>query len=265
MMVDDMRNLLLTFVFSFIWGLNCFAACDPVTDPCAPKKDLNAWQKSLAFGYNATSGNSDTSLFTALSELYKETASDAWKFNLAYSFGEDKNRTTSETEDDLGDTTRNDLRTGGNYKYSMTERTFAGFDSNLLYDEVAEIDYRITTVPTLGYYFLKDADFNFFGEAGPGYIFEKVGGVDDDYLAPKIGEGFTWTISCTSKIFQKANVLVDVNDSDNYLVNAELGVESALSSMLSLVFLARETYDNQPAEGLEKEDLAIITALKVAL
>ena len=263
-----MRHILRAFfiiAITFSAGNQLQAECNPETDPCAPQKVLNAWQKSLALGFNMTSGNSDTTLFTFLGDIYREKKKSIWDIDMAYSFGEDKNRLVDETQDDLGDTTRNDFRSSAVYKYLLNDRSYTGLENNVLYDEVADVDYRVSLIPTVGHYFLKDADYQLYFDLGPGYVFEKVGGIDDDYIAPKIGEGFTWTISCTSKIYQKAGVIFDVNNSDNYLLNAELGIESALSSSLSLVFLARETYDNEPAEGLEKEDLQVISALKVAL
>lgn len=244
--------------------LQASAECNPATDPCAPKKVLDAWQKSLAFGFNLTSGNSDTSLLTAMGKATKETSADSWDLGLAYSNGKDDNKVVAD-DSDLGTTTRNDVRSNASYKYLLSERTFTGVDANFLYDEVAKVDYRVNFGPTLGYYLIKNADYSFFVDAGPGYLFEKVDGVDNNYFAPKVGEGFTWVISCTSKLYETVNVLFDTEDSSNYIVNAEAGIESALSSTMSLLIGARQTFDNQPAAGLEKGDLAVISAIKVNL
>lgn len=239
---------------------SAFAACEK-DDPCAPKKELNAWDKSLAVGFNLTKGNSDTTLLTILGNANRETTEDLIDFGLAYNFGDDKN-----AEDESGDsTTRNDVRANASYDYKYTERAYVGAGTKFLYDEIALVDYRVNLNPNLGYFLVKDPTFSFALEGGPGYTFEKVDGVDDNYLSPRIADRFEWIISCTSKLFQSAEVLLDVNDSENYIVNAELGVEAALNSRLSLVVALRNTYDNLPAVGVDKNDLTVISALKVAL
>lgn len=266
-MIRRVRQL-LTLAFMYALAFACLALsetalaeCNPVDDPCAPKKDPAAWDKSLSLGFNLTQGNSDTTLFNLGGKAARDYQNDIWDFGFAYSYGEDDAR--EEAGEDK--TNKNDFRGNASYSYLLTDRLFLGFGTKYLYDEIADIDYRVNLEPTVGYYFLKDNSFKFRIEGGPGYIFEKAGGVDDDYFAPRIADRFEWAITCTSKMFQAAEVIFDISDSDNYIVNAEAGVEAALTTALALVFSVRETYDNQPAAGREKDDLAVITALKVAL
>ena len=49
------------------------------------------------------------------------------------------------------------------------------------------------------------------------------------------------------------------------LINAEVGIEAAIATNLALVLSVKETFDNVPAEGREKDDLIVTTALKVSL
>ena len=238
-----------------------FAACEKATDPCSPVKEKGAWEKSMALGLNMTSGNSDTLLVTAMGAARRETDQDLMDFGAAVSYGED-----DALEESTGSsTTRNDLRANAGYNYKISELVYAGLGSKFLHDEIADVKYRLNLNPTIGYFLLKDADFSLGIEGGPGYTFEKVAEESDDYFSPRIADRFDWVISCTSKLYQSAEVLFDISDSENYLINAEIGVESALSTDLSLVVSLRETYDHQPAEGRDKGDLALISALKVAL
>ena len=208
-----------------------------------------------------TSGNSDTQLFTVLGKSYYEKDQNIIDGAVMYNFGKDK----AATKIDGDDTTRNDFRALAQYNRLLTDRSFVGFGTKFFYDEIADIDYRVFLDPSAGYYLLKDSTFKFRLEAGPSYVIERVGGIKDDYVAPRIADRFEYYLTCTSKLYQSAEVLLDVNDSKNYLINAEVGVEAALSTDLSLVTLIRETYDGQPAEGRDKGDLAVITALKVSI
>jgi putative salt-induced outer membrane protein YdiY len=263
-MIKYIRLLSLSVALSlFAIASSLSAECVPgAADPCVPTKKIGEWDNSVAVGFNMTSGNSDTKLFTLLGNTYYEKDQDIVTGTVMYNFGEDK---TTPKADDASNTTRNDFRALAQYNRLLSERTFVGFGSKFFYDEIADIDYRIFLDPSAGYYLLKDNTFKFRLEAGPSYIFERVGGIKNDYVAPRIADRFEWALSCTSKLYQAAEVLFDVNDSENYLVNAEIGAEAALSTSMSLVVLLRETFDNQPAAGREKDDLAIISALKFSI
>jgi putative salt-induced outer membrane protein YdiY len=260
-MTKMIRVLICILFVTFLAHKRLHAECVQGEDPCVPKKKIGEWDRSLAIGFNMTSGNSNTKLFTVLGRGYYENNKDIVDLTTMYNFGED-----SAVNNEEGDsTTRNDFRALASYNRLLDDRIYLGLGTRFFYDDIADIDYRVFVDPSLGNYFIKDNSFKFRLEAGPSYVFERVGGIKSDYLAPRIGDRFEWIISCTSKIYQSADILFDVTDSNNYLVNAELGAEAALSSSMSLVFLARETYDNQPAEGRKKDDLALITALKVAI
>lgn len=237
------------------------AECVPSEDPCAPKKKTGDWDVSGLFGFNFTSGNTDTTLLTVGAKGLLDKDNNLWELSADYSFGKDDER----EDPKFDDTTRNDFRALARYDRLLSERFYVGLGSKFLYDEIAEVDYRVNIDPNVGYFLLKDNTYKFRVEGGPSYVFEEVGDVEDDYFAPRLAERFDWAITCTSKVYQQAEVFMDIDDSDNYVVNAEVGVEAALSSQLSLALLIRQTYDNVPAAGREKDDLAVISALKVAL
>ena len=50
-------------------------------------------------------------------------------------------------------------------------------------DNIADVDYRVTVSPGLGYFLMKEADASLSAEIGPGYLWEKVAGVEDDYAS----------------------------------------------------------------------------------
>jgi len=237
------------------------AECIPgADDPCAPKKIKGAWDNSVSLGFNKTQGNSETTLLNLGIKADKDDGNDIYSLSGAYGFGEDKNVINAKGDN----TTVNNARGNGRLDHLMSERSFFGLGTSILYDEMADIDYRWTIDPGLGYYFLKDNSFKFRAEAGPSYVFEKIGNVKNDFIAPRIADRFEWAITCTSKIFQAADALIDIDDTDKYLINAEVGAEAALSTNLALVFTVREIYNSVPAAGKEKDDLQVITAIKAS-
>jgi putative salt-induced outer membrane protein YdiY len=56
--------------------------------------------------------------------------------------------------------------------------------------------------------------------------------------------------------------LPQVDDFNNYILNGEIGVESALTKSWALSVILQDTYDNEPAPGREKNDVKLIAALK---
>ena len=68
-----------------------------------------------------------------------------------------------------------------------------------------------------------------------------------------------------AKLFQKAELIFEAEDTENSITNAEAGVEAALTTKLSLVLTVKNEYNNQPAEGKERNDFSLITSLKVSL
>jgi putative salt-induced outer membrane protein YdiY len=240
---------------------NAAAECVPSEDTCAPKKKVGEWDSSALIGFNLTQGNSETTLLTLGLKAALDKDGNVIDLAADYGYGEDKALDSEEN----GDTSRNDFRAAARYDRILGERFYVGFGAKFLYDEIADVDYRVNMDPNVGYYLLRDNSFKLRLEGGPSYVFEKVGGEEDDYFAPRLGDRFEWAITCTSKIYQQAEVLFDASDSDNYLVNAEVGIEAAIATNLALAFIIRETFDNQPAAGREKDDLAIISSLKVSL
>ena len=249
-------SLILLVSMPFSAGAECSQ-----TDPCAPKKKVGDWDKSLAVGLNLTSGNSETTLVSLLGAASLEQGRNLWDLSTSYYFGEDK------TDEVPGEdsTTRNDFRAAFAYKRIVDERLYLSGAAGFLYDEIADVDYRVTPGFAPGYFLLKDADFKLSVEAGPSYVFERVGGEYNSYMAPRVADRFDWILSCTSKLYQQFEILFDTEESKNVLVNAEIGVESSIASNLALVFSIKETFDNVPAAGREKDDLILNTAIKVSL
>lgn len=234
---------------------SCPDGCIP-----APPADPSLWSKSLGLGASVTDGNSNTSLVNVQAAISRDYENNIWEFDSNYSYGESDTQDSNERE-----LTRNQLNVAAGYKRLFSERFFAGLGGKFKYDEIANIDYRFLINPTLGSYLLRENNVKFSLEAGPSYVIERVGNVEDNYLAPRIADTFEWKFNGNGRLFQTLEVLFDVTNSDNYIFNAEAGVESALTSLLSLVFVVRDAYDNVPAMDREKNDIAFITSLKVNL
>jgi putative salt-induced outer membrane protein YdiY len=134
-----------------------------------------------------------------------------------------------------------------------------------LHDGIADVDYRVTLSPGAGYYLIKQTNIFFRVELGPGYVFEKLGGITHDYATLRIGERFEWKITERAKLFQSAEYLPQVDKFENYVINAEIGLDTAITKRLSQVTLIQDSYRSEPAPGRLHNDLKLIAGLKYKL
>ena len=239
------------------------AGCPPCPEcpACDEEEKKDGWDISAALGFNLTRGNSDTLLLTGNVTAQREKDSNILRFEIDGAHGEDKDRDDPVT----GNTTQKEIRADAEYKRLLTERFYVGATAAAIYDDIADVDYRYIVGLPVGYFLIKEEDMRLNAEVGPAYVFEKVAGVTNDYFSPRVAERFEWDISETSKFYQSVEVLFSVDDSDDTLVNSEAGIEAAINSKLSLVLSVKDEYDNLPAEGRERNDLTVNTALKIAL
>ena len=226
----------------------------------APVKDPAIWDKSLNFGLNYTDGNSKTTNIYAGGLVARDYDNNAWRFQADYNYG-----AAADSADEPKTENKNNFRAVADYRRVLENDWFAGAGTSFAHDEIADLQYRVVVSPSAGRYLIRDEDVKLSLEAGPSYVFEKLGDVDEDFAAARIADRFEWALSPTSKIFQFTEYLISFEDSSQYLVNAEIGIESALNSYLSLVLSVRDYYINKPAEGRVPNDVITITALKVTL
>lgn len=220
----------------------------------APTEKKGEWKTSASLGINATRGNSQSNLFSGGVRGELEREQNIWRVEVLGANG-----------DKDGESTQDMAKAEADYKRLLDERLYLGMNSSILYDDIAAVRYRVPLSPFVGYYFLKDDTYKLSGEAGPSYIFEKIGSESKEYLAPRVAERFEWTLTPTSKFFQSAEMFISAEDSEDFLVNTEAGVEAALTTKLSLVLSAKDQFDNIPAKDKDRNDFYLTTALKVAL
>ncbi len=96
---------------------------------------------------------------------------------------------------------------------------------------------------------------------GPGLIHENQGGKTKTYFTARAAERFELKLNDRVRIWQSLEFLPQVDDLDNYILNAEAGIESALTKKLSLRTFVQDTYDNVPAPGRQKNDVKLVTAI----
>jgi putative salt-induced outer membrane protein YdiY len=212
---------------------------------------------SLNAGLSLTDGNSETlSLNVGAAAVKGDPAVDDnfTTLGVEYNYGETASSTTVEN-----------VQAALLHRKVLTGNTYLYEDASFLYDDIAAIDHRFIVGVGLGQYLVRDAKTTLGVEFGVAGILEDVGDASDEVFALRFGQNLTHQLSETAKVWESVEYLPEAEDFDNYLINAELGIEAAINGDLALRVVLQDRYDATPALGLDENDLNLIAGLSYKL
>jgi putative salt-induced outer membrane protein len=216
----------------------------------AQEASTNKWETTASVGFTITQGNSDSILANAQVLSQKKWEANEMRLGADATYGELDDEKSAEV-----------LHGFAQYNRLFTERAFGYLRLDALHDAIADVEYRITFSPGAGYYFIKNEQTTLSGEAGPAFIYEKQGGDTTGYFTARLAEVFEHKFNDNVRLWQMAEFLPQVDDLENFLINAEIGVESKLTEKLSMKVFAIDNYDNEPAPGRKSNDIKVVTAV----
>src|SRR4051812_40610696 len=138
-------------------------------------QSTNKWESSAGLGLTLTRGNSDTLLFTADALTAKKFTSDELSFGASVSYGEQSDVKNNES-----------AKAFGQWNHLFSERFYGYLRAEGLHDAIADVEYRITLSPGVGYYIIKETNMTLSAEAGPGVVIEKQGSAEKTYLTARV-------------------------------------------------------------------------------
>jgi len=226
----------------------------------AQAQEAKGWESSASVGATLSRGNSHSFTANLGVDSKRKWSKDEVLLGANAGFGENTPRTGA----GAGTRTVSEryIKGNGQWNHLFTERLFGGLRVDAVADAVADIDYRLTLSPLLGYYFIKSPNTSLQGYIGPAYVVEKVGGNGArGYAGLRLGERFDHKFANGARIWQTVDITPEIELWENYVVNFEVGVEAPLTKALSTRLVLQDTYDNQPAAGRLKNDLKLIAGL----
>jgi putative salt-induced outer membrane protein len=213
------------------------------------------WSDEAELSFVDTGGNTDVVSLSA-KNLLKYTFTDklegAWKLGALY----------GETD---GEKNAESYFTELRLDYLFTERFYSYASGGWVQDKFAGIDARYYLGPGVGYKFLAGPKHFFLGEAGLNYVTEEyTDDTDQDYLQGRAFAKYEYAFTEKNRFSQSLEYLYDFDDSENYNVNSETALISALSDYLSLKASYVVKYDNKPVpETLKDTDTILGVTLVV--
>ena len=237
-----------TTVLASLAGLSVALVSAQGAEGAEELKPASPWKTSAALGFTLTAGNTETMMLTANIMSTRNWGKNELTLGADGTYGENS-----------GDKNAEVIRGYSQYNWLFTDRFFGYARMEALHDAIADVEYRVTLSPGVGYYFIKTDTKTLRAEAGPAYILEKLGSNTEEYMTLRLAERFDWKLTKTSTLWQSAEVLPQVDRFENFLVNAEIGVETALTEKMTLRAFIQDTYDNEPAPGREENDVRFVT------
>jgi putative salt-induced outer membrane protein YdiY len=209
----------------------------------------SAWETTAAAGFTLTKGNSDTMLLTLSLDSKAKWKNDEAGFGIAAGYGEDHSVKNNEF-----------VNAYAQYNHLFTQRLYAGLRTDFSYDGIANLDYRITVSPLVGYYLVKNTNTTFAVETGPSVVFEQYQAQSENtYLGVRFAERFEHKLTATTKIWEHVEYVPKVTAwTEKYVITAEAGIDTAINKKWGLRVMLQDIYDSQPATGREPNDLRLI-------
>jgi len=230
-------------------GIISTQADTPTNAPASSLATTNPypWVSQAAAGISIARGNSDFELFNAKIGTQKKTPVNEYILGADASYGE-----SSGTEN--ADTIHGNVQ----YNRNFNEKLYGFIIVDGLHDGIQDIKYRVSLNPGAGYYFIKTKATTLSGEFGPGVVTQELGDDTTTYADLRVAERLDQVLTPAAKMWEKAELLTQVSQLDNYYVNSEIGVESAMSKSMGLQLTLSDSYVNDPAPGRKSNDVRLI-------
>ncbi len=170
---------------------------------------------------------------------------------------------TSTTKDE--ETTAKNGQVFGKILFPVYDPFSVYVNSSLFADEIADVDYRAIVGAGVAVDLYKSDTATFRLEAGVAPMWEKIAGESEYYTMGRVAEIAEYYFAGGAKVWESFEYMPAFDDSDKYLINAEVGIESPLNDLLSLLFTVKDRYNSLPGDGHEKNDVCASVGVRVKL
>ena len=217
-----------------------------------PEAIQDGWSNTAALTLSMADGNSDNLNTTASYDAALRREVGEFFFTGTYSYAEADSTASADS-----------LITRTQFNKLLTDKSYLGASVGYLRDDISDIDYRITPALTLGHYFIKEDHLTLSFEVGPGYTFEKVDAITDDYFSIVAGEKLVWEINKRISLKQSLTGHINPSETDDYNLIADLSLDTDLTKHLAWRVAASWSFDNTPASDSDKDDIPLSSGITV--
>lgn len=245
-----------TFIGSIFLFLGIISAqAQTVTNAPPPPK----WTGDVSAGVTLTRGNSDSTLANLTANVDRKTDLDEFLMGGNATYGSAR---VTANNTIISSTTAQNADGFFQYNWLFTPRFYAYARVEGYHDDVADIHYRLTIGPGVGYYFIKNHRTTLSAEAGPSYI-RQSSVIEQDYITLRVAEKLTFQLTDRARLWENVEIDPDLQNTSSYIVTSEFGIAADLTAdkALSLNVFLDDDYQSQPAIGREKNDAKLVAAI----
>ena len=225
-----------------------------VTKPTtAPGRPEGVWQTTASLGLNLMKGNADNLLLVGDITSTMVSKPNEYFLSIGGSYGEVQQIRNLQN-----------FRVDALYNRTVTDKFYVGAGLNYLTDDIAALDYRIMPSAVFGYKLINTDRTSLRVEAGPGYTWERLGGIDREFFTVVGRERFEHALSDTSKLWQATTLQLDPSNTDKYIITTEVGVAFWLTDNISIRTVATDIYNNPPARGRKANDFRLTSGIAIS-
>ena len=216
------------------------------------------WKGSVALGFTLARGNTDTTLASVNAAAQKLWDANDLRIGADGLYGESRLPGAAKASE-----TTEILHGYSQFNHSFWKNWYAYGRIDGYHDGIADIKYRLTVAPGVGYYFVTNKTFDLSLEGGPAFVKEQLDGESENFATLRLAEKAHYVISPHARLWDSVELLPQLNQFNNYILNAEVGLEAGLnkSNTVSVRTVLQDSYDNVPAAGRLRNDVKLITSL----
>jgi putative salt-induced outer membrane protein YdiY len=226
--------------------------------PGVPEK--TKWETVASAGLTVQSGNTESLAANFGLDTKRKWIKDEALLGISVGYGKSSSPGNERSR------TTDQAKAYGQYNHLVSDRAFFGLRVEGEHDGIADLAYRIRIAPLVGYYLVKTEKTSLSFDIGPAAVIERYEETTtnptpttDTYLSIRFSERFERKISDTTKIWQTAEYLPSVKEwQEKYLINAEIGISTAINPKWDLQAKLQINHDSQPAGNKEYTDTRLI-------
>jgi putative salt-induced outer membrane protein len=212
------------------------------------------WTDEAELSFVDTGGNTEVVSLSGknlLKYAFTEKLLGAWKLGALY--GESDNVKNAEK-----------YYTEFRLDYSYTDTIYFLAMGGWVQDKFAGIESRYYLGPGVGYKFLTGPKHFLVAEGGLNYVAEEyITNTEEDFLQGRVYGLYQYAFSKKNRFSQSLEFLYDFDDSDNYNVNSETALITALSNYFSLKTSYEIRYDHEPVPATLKDTDTVLSVTLV--
>jgi putative salt-induced outer membrane protein YdiY len=218
---------------------------------------LDVWAGTASLNWAGTAGNAQAQTFTTAANAARVTNTD--KTTLSFSAIKGSARVGGVKE-----STAQAVRGGLGYSRYVTPRLFLSAFNDYEYDRFQSLDLRFVLGGGLGYSMIKSERT----------IWDLLGGMAynrETFSTPLTrnsaeaywGYEFNYKLSTVTTFFQNYRMFNNLNETDNFRINADLGLGTRLNTWLTWNLNLSDRYLRRPTFGRKTNDLLYSTGLGI--